>query len=157
MTGLNDVLLRYIEEFGIFFEQYSLSRTGGRILGWLLVCDPSHQTMDELAETLQVSKSSVSTTSRMLIQSGLVSKVSFPGKRKDYYRISDDAWVRAWSARNNLNIAMRRLAEQGLALLPEDDPERRARLQTMHDLYKFLEAELPKLIERWLEEQAQSA
>ncbi|GJM42315.1 MAG: transcriptional regulator [Ardenticatenaceae bacterium] len=157
MTSQNDQLLNYVEEFGLFFEQFGSSRTAGRILGWLLICEPPHQTMNELAETLQVSKSSISTASRMLIQSGLVSKVSFPGERKDFYRISDDAWIKAWSARNNLNMAMRQLAEQGLALLPKDNPNHRARLQTMHDLFQFLEEELPKLTERWLKKQAESA
>jgi DNA-binding transcriptional regulator GbsR (MarR family) len=91
----------------------------------------------------------------MLIQSGLVEKVSFPGERKDFYRISDDAWVQAWSARNNQTVAMRQLAKRGLDLLSDNAPKRRARLQTMHDLYEFLEEELPKLTERWLKERSQ--
>ncbi|WP_420640562.1 GbsR/MarR family transcriptional regulator [Candidatus Leptofilum sp.] len=142
-------ILNYVEEFGLFFEQFGLPRTGGRILGWLLICDPPHQTMDAMAEVLQVSKSSISTASRMLIQSGLVSKVSFPGERKDFYRISAEAWEQAWSNRNAHTTTMRQLAERGLELLPDGDSEHRARLQTMRDLYKFLEEELPKLTARW--------
>ncbi|MEZ4592484.1 MAG: MarR family transcriptional regulator [Chloroflexota bacterium] len=157
MSNIDEQLLHYVEEFGLFFEQFGLARTAGRMLGWLLVCDPPHQTMDELVDVLQVSKSSISTTSRMLIQSGLVSKVSFPGERKDFYRVSDDAWVQAWLSRNHQTIAMRQLADRGLALLPEAELERRSRLQTMRDLYKFLEEELPKLTERWLAERAKSA
>lgn len=156
MSNPDDQLLHYVEEFGLFFAQFGLARTAGRMLGWLLVCDPPHQTMDELVEVLQVSKSSISTTSRMLIQSGLVSKVSFPGERKDFYRVSDDAWVQAWLSRNHQTIAMRQLADRGLALLPEAELDRRSRLETMRDLYKFLEDELPKLTERWLEERAKS-
>ncbi len=155
MSSQKEQLLHYIEEFGLFFEQFGLARTAGRMLGWLLVCDPPHQTMDELAEVLQVSKSSISTASRLLIQTGLVSKVSFPGERKDFYRVSEDAWIQAWSAKNSQTTVMRQMAERGLALLPEETPERRARLQTMHDLYAFLEAELPKLTERWLKERSQ--
>ena len=153
----DDQLLHYIEEFGLFFEQFGLARTAGRILGWLLICDPPHQTMDELVEVLQVSKSSISTASRTLMNTGLVSKVSFPGERKDFYRISEDAWVQGWSARNNQTKAMREIAARGLDLLPDNDPERQARLQEMHDLYEFLEEELPKLTERWLTERAQRA
>lgn len=156
MSSQKEQLLHYIEEFGLFFEQFGLPRTAGRMLGWLLVCDPPHQTMDELAEVLQVSKSSISTTSRMLIQSGLVSKVSFPGERKDFYRISDDAWIKAWSERNAQIALMRQLAEQGLNLLTGNSPERRRRLQNMRDLYLFLEEELPKLTERWQKQQAQT-
>ena len=155
MRANDEQLLHYVEEFGLFFEQFGLARTGGRILGWLLVCDPPHQTMDELMEALQVSKSSISTASRLLIQTGLVSKVSFPGERKDFYRISEDAWIQAWSAKNSQTTAMRLLAERGLALLPDEELERRNRLETMRDLYEFLEAEMPKLTERWLKERAQ--
>lgn len=154
MSTPDKQLLHYVEEFGLFFEQFGLARTAGRMLGWLLVCDPPHQTMDELTEVLQVSKSSISTASRLLIQTGLVSKVSFPGERKDFYRISEDAWVQAWSAKNNQTTAMREMAARGLELLP-DDPNRQKRLQEMHDLYEFLEEELPKLTERWLKERSQ--
>jgi hypothetical protein len=44
--------------------------------------------------------------------------------------------------------AFRELSERGLALLPADAP-RRARLQAIHDLYAWLEHELPVLFERW--------
>ena len=107
-------------------------------------------------EVLQVSKSSISTTSRLLMYIGLVSKVSFPGERKDFYRISDDAWVQGWEAKNNQTTEMKQMAARGLELLPEDETERRERLQEMHDLYAFLEAELPKLTQRWLETRQKS-
>lgn len=156
MSIPDEKLLHYVEEFGLFFEQFGSPRTAGRILGWLLVCDPPHQTMDELTEVLQVSKSSISTTSRMLMYIGLVSKVSFPGERKDFYRIPEDAWVRGWDAKNNQTTEMRQMAARGLELLPVADAERRERLQEMHDLYAFLEAELPKLTQRWLETRAKT-
>ncbi|MCA9955025.1 MAG: hypothetical protein KC434_09915 [Anaerolineales bacterium] len=151
MSNPDEQLLHYVEDFGLYFEQFGLARTAGRMLGWLLVCDPPHQTMDELVEVLQVSKSSISTTSRLLMYIGLVSKVSFPGERKDYYRISENAWVQGWEAKNNQTTEMKLMAVRGLNLLPEDDSERRERLQEMHDLYAFLEEELPKLTQRWLE------
>ena len=151
MSNPDEQLLHYVEDFGLYFEQFGLARTAGRMLGWLLVCDPPHQTMDELVEVLQVSKSSISTTSRMLMYIGLVSKVSFPGERKDYYRISENAWVQGWEAKNNQTTEMKLMAVRGLNLLPEDDSERRERLQEMHDLYAFLEEELHKLTQRWLE------
>ncbi len=156
MSIPDEQLLLYVEDFGLYFEQFGLARTAGRMLGWLLVCDPPHQTMDELVEVLQVSKSSISTTSRLLMYIGLVSKVSFPGERKDFYRISDDAWVQGWEAKNNQTTEMKQMAARGLELLPEDETERRERLQEMHDLYAFLEAELPKLTQRWLETRQKS-
>lgn len=151
MSNPDDQLLHYIEEFGLHFEQFGLARTAGRMLGWLLVCNPPHQTMNELVEALQVSKSSISTMSRLLIRIGLVDKVSFPGERKDFYRISENAWLKGWAVRNAQNTQMKEMAARGLELLPDDVGQRQERLQEMHDLYEFLEEELPKLTQRWLE------
>ena len=58
----------------------------GRILGHLLVCDPAHQTAEELARAIQFSRASVSTMTRLLIQSGLVERLVLPGHRRDRFR-----------------------------------------------------------------------
>ena len=42
----------FAEEVGLFFERSGMTRMAGRILGWLLVCDPPHQTLNDLAEAL---------------------------------------------------------------------------------------------------------
>jgi hypothetical protein len=49
---------------------------------------------------------------------------------------------------------LHQLAERGLELLDNKPPELRQRLQDMHDLYSFVEAEVPILIERWEHERA---
>ena len=150
-----DEISLFIEDFGLYFEQFGLPRTAGRILAWLLICDPPHQTMDDLVEALQMSKSSVSTSGRMLMQSGLVDRLSFAGERRDFYRINDSAWTTAWLAKLKQTTLLREMAERGLSLLPEAPPKRRERLQEMHDLYAFLEREMPRLIARWQAERNQ--
>ena len=62
----------FVEEVGLFFEQSGMPRMAGRILGWLLISDPSHQTTSELAEVLLASKGSISTMTRLLIRIGLI-------------------------------------------------------------------------------------
>ena len=42
----------FVEEVGLLFEHAGLPRMAGRILGWLLICDPPHQSPGELAEVL---------------------------------------------------------------------------------------------------------
>jgi len=61
---------RFVEEVGIFFEQSSLPRMAGRILGWLMISNPPHQTTGELTQALLASKGSISTMTRLL-SSGL--------------------------------------------------------------------------------------
>jgi hypothetical protein len=35
----------FIERSGLFYEAAGGPRTAGRILGWLLICDPPHQSI----------------------------------------------------------------------------------------------------------------
>jgi DNA-binding transcriptional regulator GbsR (MarR family) len=150
-----DAELHYVEEFGLFWEQMGLPRMTGRILGWLLICDPPEQTMTDLTEVLQASKSSISTGTRMLIQFGFIERISLPGERKDYYRLLPHLWTRVLAAKQGQLTDFLQLAQRGLALLSETDAQRRERLEEMHDLYAFMEVEYPKLLERWRTERGQ--
>jgi len=114
-----------------------------------MVCDPPHQTMHELVDALQVSKSSISTASRMLIQGGVIERISLPGQRRDFYRLKKDAWIINWETRSQALTVTRELVERGLALLKDDPPEKRCRLEEMHHFFSFLEAEFPAILERY--------
>ncbi|MFW6184056.1 MAG: GbsR/MarR family transcriptional regulator [Chloroflexota bacterium] len=149
----HDEYRRYAEEVALHFEEGGLSRTVGRIFGWLLICDPPQQTMDEIAEGLQVSKSSVSTATRDLIRLGMVQRLSLPGERRDYYRVMQGAWETMMRQGQSQIESLRQLAEEGLALLDDQPPQLQERLQEMHDFYAFFEREFPLLLERWVAEQ----
>lgn len=145
---------QYIEEFGLFAEQIGLTRMAGRILAWLLICDPPHQTMNDLVEALQASKSSISTTTRLLITFGMLERISLPGERRDYYRLVPDLWTTAMERSAQQFVGFRKMAERGLALLADAPPERSRRLQEMFDLYQFIGREFPEILARWREERA---
>ncbi|MBI3957658.1 MAG: MarR family transcriptional regulator [Chloroflexi bacterium] len=143
---------QYVEEFGLFAEQIGLTRMAGRILAWLLICDPPHQTMNELVDALQTSKSSISTTTRLLITFGMLERVSLTGERRDYYRLVPDLWTSAMERSAQQFAGFRKMADRGLALLADAEPDRRRRLQEMHALYTFIGREFPQILERWQEE-----
>jgi len=151
----DEAQLRYIEELALHYEQAGQSRAAGRVLGWLLLCDPPHQTMDDLVKALHISKSSVSTATRQLIQVGLIERVSLPGERRDFYRIGPGIWTRTMQSGLVQITTLRQLAEKGLALLSEESPERRQRLQEMRDMYAFFEREMPLLLAQWEAERKQ--
>ena len=77
---------QYAEEFGLAFEQFGITRMAGRILGWLLVCEPPHQSPQDLQDALQASKGSISTNIRMLERLNFVERISLPGDRRTYFR-----------------------------------------------------------------------
>jgi DNA-binding transcriptional regulator GbsR (MarR family) len=95
-----------------------------------------------------VSKSSISTASRMLIQGDIIERISLPGQRRDFYKIKDDAWIKNWETRNQGIKGTRLLVERGLELLQDDPPNQRSRLENMLDFFTFLEAEFTAIIQR---------
>lgn len=141
---------QFAEEVGIAFEQTGLPRMAGRILGWLLVADPPHQSMEQLTTALKASKGSISTMTRLLIHHGLIERVSLPGVRHDYFRLCSDAWQHMIGRGLTGEIRMfRQLAERGLRLLSDKTPVTRTWLEEMLDVYAFLEKEFPALLDRW--------
>ena len=143
----------FVEDVGIVFEQTGLPQMAGRIFGWLLISDPPHQSTEQLTEALIASKGSISSMTRLLIQIGLIERLSLPGVRHDYFRLRPDAWQHLISRGLEDEIKMfRQLAERGLKVLADKTPLTRKWLEEMRDIYDFLEREFPALLERWKKE-----
>lgn len=149
VQSISDPYPPFIETVGLSFESMGLPRMAGRIFGWLLLSDPPHQSPGQLAEVLQASKGSISTMTRLLVQIGLIERISLPGQRRDYFRIKLNAWSEVSKQRLAQISAFRQLAERGLAILETEDPLLRQRLEEMRDIHAFLEHELPLMTDRW--------
>jgi DNA-binding transcriptional regulator GbsR (MarR family) len=151
--GEHDRQMQFVERVALTYERSGLPRIAGRILGWLLICDPPAQTAGELAAALDVSKGSISTMTRMLITMGLIEHTSRRGDRRDYFHIPAQLWVDVLRKQFAQLAVFRQLAESGLETLKDSPAASRDRLEVMRDLYGFFERELPGLIERWEAEQ----
>ena len=91
-------LLGWAERVATFFaEHYGLPPITGRILGWLMICDPTEQSAGEIADAIGASRASLTTNMRFLIASGLVRRLTRPGGRTSYYRI-DVCGMRSFAA-----------------------------------------------------------
>ena len=150
-----ETLRAYIEEVTLVLEQTGLPRTASRILAWLLVCHPPEQTMNDLMDALQMSKSSVSAATQSLIQFKLIERVSLPRKRRDYYRIQRGVWTRLLAARVAEISRLREVADKGLGFIENTDTTSIQRLREMHEYVTFLEEEWQQLVEHWEERQRQ--
>jgi DNA-binding transcriptional regulator GbsR (MarR family) len=151
--GPNEREQRFLEELGLFMERMGLPRMAGRVLGWLLICDPPEQSSADLIAALQASKGSISTVTRSLVTWGLIDRVAGPGSRQVHFRITHGIWSRTLRSELLYLGALRELAERGVALLADEPPERRRRVEEMRDAYQFFENEFPELIRRWDERQ----
>ena len=149
---LDEERRRYIEDFGLLFGQFGLSRMFGRVLGVLMISDPPERSAEELAEALGASRGSISQTTRSLIQMGLVQRWSRPGERRDYFRIKPGAWHEIMRREMESLGSFRETAERGLELLDSDDPATRHSLEEMRDFYAYWEREMPAVLKRWEKE-----
>lgn len=125
---------QFTENIGMFFESQHLPRMAGRIMGWLLICVPAHQTANEIGETLEMSKGSVSTMTRLLIQMGMIEKVSRIGERREYYRILPIINGKILRSRLEEFSQLNNLVNQGLALMNEETPEDQERLNNLNKM-----------------------
>ncbi len=71
LLGGNAELSQFIENMGLHYEDYGFARIAGRIIGLLLV-SPRPISSEEMAEALQVSRSSISTNLRTLMLADLI-------------------------------------------------------------------------------------
>ncbi len=138
----------FIEDISLYFEQMGLPRMAGRIVGVLLISNPPEQSMTDLCEVLQASKSAVSTNARLLDEMGLIERVPSPVPRQVYFRFTAGGWVVFMRMRLRLMASLHQIAERGLELLKDEDPSIRARLQEAHDMFSQIEQELPVLLKR---------
>lgn len=149
---MDDERREYVEEFGLLFGQFGLSRMLGRVLGVLMISDPPERSAEELAEALGASRGSISQTTRSLIQMGLVQRWARPGERRDYFRIKPGAWHEIMRREMEALATFRKTAERGLELLDSNDPDTRRSLAEMRDFYTYWEREMPALLQRWEKE-----
>ncbi|GAA3745519.1 GbsR/MarR family transcriptional regulator [Salinactinospora qingdaonensis] len=143
-----DAQRHYVEELAVVLEGMGLVRMHGRVVGWLLICDPPEQSASDIQLALEASKGSISGALRFLTTAELVEQAPKPGKRRNYYRIRRHAWSRMISKRVPLFATFAELAERGLREF--DDPSGRLeRLHEMRDFFRWLEREMPELLESW--------
>jgi DNA-binding transcriptional regulator GbsR (MarR family) len=139
----------YVEDWGLLFERSGLPRIAGRIWGWLLICEPAHQSPEELADILKISRGSVSTNARLLEHSGLVEQAAVPGSRRRYIRIRQDPYESLMQQKLDATIQWRELAERGLSVARREETHVPPRLEEMRAFHAFIESEQRALMRRW--------
>lgn len=141
--------LAFVEEVALVFERMGLVRMTGRTLGWLMICDPPEQTFAQVAAGLGASKGSISAALKTLTGAQWVERFGRPGQRRDLYRMREGGFEElTWAQLQGVGQFVD-LAGRGLAMMPAEQADRRRRLQGIHDLFAWLDAEIPRLRERW--------
>jgi len=120
-----------------FAQHFGLPPITGRILGWLLICDPPEQSAGEIADAIGASRASLTTSMRLLTVGNLVRRRHRPGERTTFFRIDDDAWEKVIRQRIAAMASLREITEDAMVLVGPDS-ERASRVRAAHDFFGWL-------------------
>jgi DNA-binding transcriptional regulator GbsR (MarR family) len=138
----------FIDRMGQATEADGLSPIAGRLFAALLLSEQP-RSLDDLAEELAVSKASVSTEARRLLDRGIVDRVPTPGDRRDYYELTPDFYARV--IRNRLE-RWRRIQSQVDAVRNESGelgPVVRDRIASIGDINADVITQVEAALASW--------
>lgn len=145
----NEQLLAFADQVGQHFvRNSSIPPIAGRLLGYLIVCDPQQQSINELAVALKASRSAIVGAVQVLEHRGVIERVRQAGSRN--YLVSFDA--DGYKSRGFDGTAYTRLAslfKEGLELVGSASTQRVARLQELVGFSEFLAKRMPLLQEEY--------
>ena len=150
-----DAELTFADHTGRFYaRRYGFPPMVGRLLGYLAVCEPPDQSIAELAEALLASRSAISGALKNLEVTNVVRRSRAAGERMDR------VWLDMSSpAATGMDITeyqeLGELAREGLGVLTDAPPERRAVLLEMAAFADFLVEQMPRLREEWTSRRAE--
>ena len=147
----SDGEITFADHAGRFYaRRYGMAPMVGRLLGYLAVCDPREQSITELADALLASRSAIAGAVNTLESLGLIRRSRAAGERMDRVRI-DMSSPRATGFDLSEYQEQGELAREGLRLLADAPPERRAILLEWAAFADFLVERLPVLEQEWKE------
>jgi len=138
----------FIEDVALFCEQMGLPRMAGRVLGVLLISDPPSQSLNDICDSLQASKSSVSSMARLLVGEGLIEPAPCLVPRRDYFKFKTGGWLEFMRRRMEIMAGLHGIADRGLTLLEGKDESLRDRLEEAHTVFEFVDTEFRGWLER---------
>lgn len=146
----NDKVLIMADHTGRFYsERYGFPPVAGRLIGYLYVCQPAAQSINDIAKALLTSRSAINGAVTTLETQKLIKRLRPAGTRADLISLSP-------LSRENMGFdpteyeQMARLAREGLELIGEDSSERRESLEAVVSLNEFMVERLPQLYDEWV-------
>lgn len=140
---------KFIDETGIFYEQVGLPRAAGRIFTYLLIADQPVHSTHEIMQALYLSKGSVHTTTRLLMQKKLIEKVEATETGQECYRIKPGVGKRIVEMQMPLLQAVIQLTTRSLELVEDTHAADEPRMHDLHAFYRLVAQDLPAMLARW--------
>jgi DNA-binding transcriptional regulator GbsR (MarR family) len=145
----DEPMWRFVDGMGTWMSgTFGFPRMTGRVLAWLLVCDPPEQTAAEIAEALDASTGSISGATGQLARAKLIERLRIRGERADRFRLRPEAWDEQFTDQSSI-VQTRAVLKQGLDALEHAPASQRARLEAIDRSYAWWEERMPRLAEEW--------
>ncbi|MFD9950805.1 GbsR/MarR family transcriptional regulator [Nonomuraea sp. NPDC059023] len=133
----DEKLLEWAEQVAMYLARDGVPPIAGRILGWLMVCDPAEQSAAQISAAIGASRASLTLNLRLLTGMSFLSWRTRPGDRTMYYRMADDAWHAVVRKQIAGITAFLDITHRGLDLVGPDG-ERAARIRQAQATFTWM-------------------
>ena len=150
IVNRDEAAARFAERFAAVLTEAGVPRMPARIFATLLASDSGSRTAAELADLLKASPAAVSGGVRYLTGVGMVRREAEPGSRRHHYRVPDNVWDEVIRLRDRLLVKWTAVLREGTELLGAHTPAG-SRLAESARYFEFVNAELPRVLAKWAE------
>lgn len=145
-----DAEITFADHMGRFYaRRYGFPPMVGRLLGYLAVCDPTQQSIGELADALLASRSAIAGAVKVLEATRAVSRSRTAGERMDRVQI-DLSSPQSMGMDISEYEELRELAQEGLEVVRDAPLGRQSVLLEMSEFADFLVERVPVLQQEWM-------
>jgi DNA-binding MarR family transcriptional regulator len=133
---------------GFYAREYGFPPVAGRLLGYLLICQPPQRTITDLSEELRASRTAITTAVALLERYRAVRRTRSAGQRADHVSLDPRALDPTGFAAESYRTQAA-LAREALDLLADGESDRRAIVAEAAEFYDFLAERMPALLAEW--------
>lgn len=141
-----------IEQVGVLFERKGMPPASARVIGALIVSDPTELTFDQIRKILKLSKSATSNAINSLLNTDYVGYITKPGDRKRYFVFNLDGWQeKIMKEMNNMGF-ISALFKEILKQRPGDTAEFNLKFKEVIEFTDFIIDKANDLLIEWKRE-----
>lgn len=162
-TTLTDGEQEFVEKVAqYYFENDGMPHDRGRVVGWMMICDPAEQTAADIEKALSVPRAAIDRiVDQLTPENDPVSVFERSGTLQENYtvRLRENGWGPKVRGIFSEFPDFHRIAEAGLTGLRAENAseDRLRRLVNMERFLGFVSAEMPAILERYEQRGSRSA
>ena len=146
---LDSDALAFTDRMADFYaREYGFPPVAGRVLGYLLICQPPEQTVAGLSKALLASRSAITGAVALLARYHVVRRTRSAGQRMDHITLDPRALDPTGFA-GAIYQEQATLAREALAMLEDGPSGRRSMIEEGAAFYDFLAERMPALLTEW--------